>query len=504
MSAVANYGEGYLRRPNRHRRQRWLALPALWLASQLEKVSVTSIPMPDVDAADGRRRAWLHPILFWGGVGLAPLAALLILLGAGGTPVRIGAVMGVMAPVMIGISFAMRPDPETIRLHFEETLLEELDLLRGEVREEIANSARASHQMVGERLGALQQTVDTLRAAAATRVGPSPPVNGQPTMASPYQAAAAAPAPPVASRASVPRSAAPPPAAGRSAPPPPAALPRSATPPGAPRSAAPPAMGRPAPSAVPYPSNGYPSNGRASVAPPGRGAGGRSGRHQASAPTGAGYNGYNGYNGEYGGGEEWTPPAPRRRSAEPYEESWTDQKLRERYGRSPGGEIDTRPPRPYGGDPDYPSSGEPYRRREDGQWAPVSAEPGGRRRRRWEDDSSLDVLRDGDRRSGRHSGETGTQPRYDDRWSAGREEANGNGYGGGNGNGYRSGSEYGGNGNGYGGNGYGNGRPDYTRRALPAGSSEPSWNDSWEEEPARDARSHRYRPDFELTDERWR
>jgi hypothetical protein len=471
--------------------------------------------MPDVDAADTRRRAWLHPIMFWGGVGLAPLAALLILFGEGGMPVRMGAVMGVMAPVMIGISFAMRPDPETIRLHFEETLLEELDLLRGEVREEIANSARTSHQMVGERLGALQQTVDTLRAGAATRVGPSPPVSRQPALTTPYQATAAAPVPPPAvSRASVPRSAVPP-----------SAAPRSAAPPGAPRSAAPPpTMGRPA-SAAPA---AYPGNGRAGAAPPARRP---AGRHQADGypppangraapPAGGGGGGYEtdrgrGHNGAYagyGGGEEWSPPAPRRRAPEPYEESWTDKKLRERYGQGGSGPDPAGRPRPYG-DPDYPSSGEPYRRREDGQWAPVSAEPASRgRRRRWEDDSSVDMMRP----AGRHSGDTGTQPRYDDRWATGREEGNGhggNGYGGNGygGNGY-GGNGYGGNGNGYGANGngngyggYGNGRPDYSRRALPAGtgSSEPSWNDSWEE-PARETRSHRYRPDFELTDERWR
>jgi hypothetical protein len=256
-------------------------------------------------------------------------------------------------------------------------------------------------------------------------------------------------------------------------------------------------MGRQAPPASAAPA-AYPGNGRASVAPPGRRADGRSGRHQADGypapangraalpPSSGGYesdrgHGYNGYNntnggyGGYGGSEEWSPPAPRRRSAEPYEESWTDKKLRERYGS--GG------PRPYDR-ADDPSSGEPWRQREDGQWAPVSAEPASRgRRRRWEEDSSVDLMRGGDRRAGRHSDETGTQPRYDDRWASGREETNGYGT------------------NGY--DGYGNGRPDYSRRALPAGNTEPSWNDNWEE-PARDTRSHRYRPDFELTDERWR
>jgi hypothetical protein len=281
----------------------------------------------------------------------------------------------------------------------------------------------------------------------------------------------------------------------------------------APRSAAPP-PGRhspPAPAAPALPAG----NGRASVpAPAGRRGAGRSARHQAdgyppasggrATPPGAAYrarpayadeNGHNGDrgrgpngvatgagNGHAGGGRDWSaaapwsPPEPRGRSQpppsqpppsqsqspqsplpspEPYEESWTDQKLRERYGRRP---------RPHDRDGDN-GRGDWQQQR----WEPISAEPVTRgRRRRWEEDSSVDLLR-----GGRHSGETGTQPRYD--------------YGNGN--------------------AYGDARPDYTRRALPPGggdaSGEPSWNDSWDE-PVREARSHRYRPDFELTDERWR
>jgi hypothetical protein len=468
--------------------------------------------MPDVDGADARRGAQLFPVLFWGGVGLAPLAALLILLGSGGTPVRIGAVLGVLAPVLIGVSFALRPDPDSIRLQFEETLLEELDLIRAEVRGEIATSARASHQMVGERLGVLQQSVDTIRAAG--RAGASAPVNPPPVAAPPPYQVAAAPAPPpppVSSRASVPRSSVPRSAAPPSSVAPPGMAPRSTPPPLLPPQA--PSVGRHSPPAsVPGPAPS--GNGRASVAPPGGGrrGGGRPSRQQADGyrpasggraapPSGGAYRraetgqfprsgypeetgypqenghngdrgrGYNG-NGSNGGGQEWSPPAPRGRPGEPYEESWTDQKLRERYGRRP---------RPYDRD-DTNGGGEPWRQREDGHWVPVSAEPVTRgRRRRWEDESSADLLRGGEH-AGRHSGDTGTQPRYEDRW------APTSGYG----NGYSNG------------NGYGSARPDYTRRALPpAPSTEPSWNDSWDE-PAREARSHRYRPDFELTDERWR
>jgi hypothetical protein len=190
-----------------------------------------------------------------------------------------------------------------------------------------------------------------------------------------------------------------------------------------------------------------------------------------------------GYDGGHGGhgGQDWSPPVPRGRAAEPYEESWTDQKLRERYGRRP---------RPY----DRADDSDDRWNHDSGQWRePVSAEPPSRGgRRRWEDDSSADLragqrwaavrdddrgreLRMGERHVARHSDDTGSEVRYEDRWAAVRREENG----------------------------HGGGRPDYGRRALPAAGSEPSWNESWDE-PVREARSHRYRPDFELTDERWR
>jgi hypothetical protein len=227
----------------------------------------------------------------------------------------------------------------------------------------------------------------------------------------------------------------------------------------------------------------------------------------------------NDYNGGYGGrgednGRDWSPPsAPPSPSPDPYEESFTDRKLRERYGRRP---------RPYGD--------EPWNRDAD-QWRPVSsqpisgepisAEPSRRGRRRapdWDDDDPL------------------TGP-ISERWAAARSEDNGHS------DDYRRSDDYsrpdyghsddrGRNDYGqsdYSRDGYGRsdyGRPDYARPALPAGGSEPSWNDSWDEperepepepvrEPVRESRGrrradddtgtgHQRRLDFELSDERWR
>jgi hypothetical protein len=250
-----------------------------------------------------------------------------------------------------------------------------------------------------------------------------------------------------------------------------------------------------------------------------------------------------GYDGGYG--QEWSTVVPRSRPPEDYGESWTDEKLRERYGG--------RRPRPYDRleDRDGERPGGPTGRLSDSwrgsddRWppasaapasaapasaAPASAAPVSRGRRRFQedgpdsyggraepagrrDDSAAvrggerwaavrsdergSELRVGERRASRHSDERGSELRIEDRWAAVRRDAGLDSESGG----YDSADA----------------RPDYRRPALPATSSEPSWNDIWEE-PERQSRGHRYRPDdddsygggrqrrldFELTDERWR
>jgi hypothetical protein len=495
--------------------------------------------MPDEDADYARRGGRLLPVLFWAGVGLAPLAGLLLLLGNGGS-LRVGAFLGVLALVLVGLSIALRPDATAVRLQLEETLLDELDVLRAEVREDLASASRATHQMVGERLGAVQQQIDALRAEharypaprSAAPAGPPPPMAAVPRPAAGRPAAAG---PPVGSYRVPPPP--PPPVAAHPLP----QRPVAAHPMGQPMSAPPPPGRRAAPVSgpvAPAPVVSAPAAGN------GRSGGGRrSARHSAGGPPGAeprrappagraaapappggvyrhtetvqvttrstyvdgsGSNGAGGgrYDGGYGG-RDWSAAVPRSRPAEPYEESWTDQKLRERYGG--------RRPRPYDRS-DEDASGEQPWSRESAPWQPVSAapvsDPGtGRagRRRRWEDGDSPAELQLGERRAARHSDRNGTELRLEERWAAVRREDNGYGrddsrddYRTG---GYRDGfseSEYRDPDRGE----PGYGRPDYSRPALPATSSEPSWND-WDE-PARESRAHRHRPDFEISDERWR
>jgi hypothetical protein len=119
--------------------------------------------MPASETREVRRAGWLLTALFWTGVGLAPLAALLLLLGGSGSLLRIAVVVAILAVVLIGLSIALRRDSGSMRAEIEDVLYDEIDDLRDGVRGDIANAARATHKAFGERLSALQQTIEDLR-----------------------------------------------------------------------------------------------------------------------------------------------------------------------------------------------------------------------------------------------------------------------------------------------------------------------------------------------------
>jgi hypothetical protein len=120
--------------------------------------------MPASDTRQGQKGGRLLTVLFWVGVGLAPLAALLLLVVQGEGTLRIAAVLAILAVVLIGLSIALRKDTETVRLELEETLLDEVDLLREDVRQDIATAARAQHRQFSEKLQTLYESVESLRA----------------------------------------------------------------------------------------------------------------------------------------------------------------------------------------------------------------------------------------------------------------------------------------------------------------------------------------------------
>src|SRR3954466_10459838 len=105
--------------------------------------------MPAADTQQQRAGLPILPGLLWAGVGLAPVAALLVMFGGSSGVMRVAVLLAVVAVVLIGVSVALRRDPETVRSQVEEMVLEELDVLRDDVREDITTAARATHKALG-------------------------------------------------------------------------------------------------------------------------------------------------------------------------------------------------------------------------------------------------------------------------------------------------------------------------------------------------------------------
>ncbi|GAA4460735.1 hypothetical protein GCM10023170_062280 [Phytohabitans houttuyneae] len=325
-------------------------------------------------------------VVFWVGVGLAPLAALLLLVGQSAGALRVAAVLAVFAVVLIGLSITLRRDAETVRLDLEETLLEEIDALRGDVRNDIATAARATHKAFGEKLQALHETVQALRVQMQLDAGR--------VQAMPPPARAVVEPPPQAGygRAAYPQQDAPV-ATGH------AAIPMP------PQPAPAPAGGRARVPGVVRHTETVQVTTRQTIVDQGDDPDASGKVYGASAYGASGYGSSRsfGSNGSYG---DWpapasAPPARTRRAAEPDEESWSDQRLR-------GG--DSRRPRPYErGDAD-PG--------EDPRWAGMRA---GDRWASVRSDDGVREVRMGERRTAMHQDGSGSEMRIEDRWASVRQ-----------------------------------------------------------------------------------
>ncbi len=122
---------------------------------------------PEGERTGRRRLTWL----FWAGVGVAPLAALLLLLGQGVGALRAAAVLAVLSVVMIGLSVTLREDVTTVRDDFSETLRREVDLVRADVdtlRRGVELTMHRELERVRGELEAARQ--DTVFRAEATRL----------------------------------------------------------------------------------------------------------------------------------------------------------------------------------------------------------------------------------------------------------------------------------------------------------------------------------------------
>lgn len=122
---------------------------------------------PEGERAGRRRLAWL----FWAGVGVAPLAALLLLMGQGVGALRAAAVLAVLSVVMIGLSVTLREDVTTVRDDFSETLRREVDLVRADVDTLRRGVELTMHRELERVRGELEAARhDTVLRAEATRL----------------------------------------------------------------------------------------------------------------------------------------------------------------------------------------------------------------------------------------------------------------------------------------------------------------------------------------------
>ncbi|MFI7077020.1 hypothetical protein ACIBO1_06995 [Micromonospora sp. NPDC049903] len=103
--------------------------------------------MPAPLPVDARNKKMLKA-LFWGGVALAPVAALILLVADGNGPLRFAAVLAIMAVVLIGLSIALRTEGDGSAR--SEELRADLDELRRELRGEIVAAAQRGNQALDE------------------------------------------------------------------------------------------------------------------------------------------------------------------------------------------------------------------------------------------------------------------------------------------------------------------------------------------------------------------
>src|SRR3712207_5383552 len=107
--------------------------------------------------SDERRGARLPMVLAWVGVGLAPIAVLVILVGSTNGSLRFAVLLLAVAVVFIGASVIIRNDPVLLRLDVEDLIGQETDALHDRVREDITVAVRAVHKAFGEKLQVLHE-----------------------------------------------------------------------------------------------------------------------------------------------------------------------------------------------------------------------------------------------------------------------------------------------------------------------------------------------------------
>ena len=136
--------------------------------------------MPAPVAPAEKRSSSLLTVLFWIGVALAPVAALILLVADGNAPLRFGAVLAILAVVLIGLSIALRAEGGGGSAGSEH-MLAEVEQLRRELRSEIVAAAQRGNQALDqaqrtqEAVAALRRRLDVAAAGIAAAAGITAP-----------------------------------------------------------------------------------------------------------------------------------------------------------------------------------------------------------------------------------------------------------------------------------------------------------------------------------------
>ncbi|MEV0649308.1 hypothetical protein AB0I28_29035 [Phytomonospora sp. NPDC050363] len=96
--------------------------------------------MPPSSPRQRQRGGRLFTVLFWCGVGLAPVAAGTLLLGDGGGPSRTSVLLAVSSIVLIGLSIGLRSDPQIVYVELSDEI--------AQVRYEFTDADEAARQAI--------------------------------------------------------------------------------------------------------------------------------------------------------------------------------------------------------------------------------------------------------------------------------------------------------------------------------------------------------------------
>ncbi|WP_041832971.1 hypothetical protein [Actinoplanes sp. N902-109] len=134
--------------------------------------------------------------LIWAGVGLAPVAAIIVMVTGSTGAMRFAVLLVAVCVILLGAAMLIRNDPVLLSMDVEERVAAEVEALRNDLRGEIGSAARAT----GHRVQVLEDQVEQLRSAPPAPVVPPAPMPGGAPAAGGRVVAAGA-ARPVSSRA---------------------------------------------------------------------------------------------------------------------------------------------------------------------------------------------------------------------------------------------------------------------------------------------------------------